>query len=42
MAVNALRKSSNDDDVISLAKTLIKNWKKLLGSKYANHICTSL
>ncbi|XP_022692851.1 transcription elongation factor S-II-like isoform X1 [Varroa jacobsoni] len=32
MAVNALRKSSNDDDVISLAKTLIKNWKKLLGS----------
>ncbi|OQR75926.1 transcription elongation factor S-II-like [Tropilaelaps mercedesae] len=32
MTVNSLRKSSNDDDVISLAKTLIKNWKKLLGS----------
>lgn len=30
MTVNALRKSSSDDDVISLAKTLIKNWKKFL------------
>lgn len=32
MTVNALRKSSKDDDVISLAKTLIKNWKKFLSS----------
>ncbi|XP_073987333.1 RNA polymerase II elongation factor [Rhodnius prolixus] len=31
MTVNALRKSSNDDEVISLSKTLIKNWKKFLG-----------
>jgi len=30
MSVNALRKSSNDDDVNSLAKSLIKAWKKLL------------
>lgn len=30
MTVNALRKSSTDDEVISLAKTLIKNWKKFL------------
>ncbi|XP_014249670.1 transcription elongation factor S-II [Cimex lectularius] len=33
MTVNALRKSSNDDEVISLSKTLIKNWKKFLGGK---------
>ncbi|KAF7991922.1 hypothetical protein HCN44_010723 [Aphidius gifuensis] len=30
MTVNALRKSSTDDDVISLSKVLIKNWKKFL------------
>lgn len=30
MTVNALRKSSTDDEVIALAKTLIKNWKKFL------------
>lgn len=30
MTVNALRKSSSDDEVISLSKTLIKNWKKFL------------
>jgi len=30
MTVNALRKSSQDEEVISLAKTLIKNWKKFL------------
>lgn len=30
MTVNALRKSSKDDEVISLSKTLIKNWKKFL------------
>lgn len=33
MTVNALRKSSSDDEVISLSKTLIKNWKKFLGGK---------
>ncbi|XP_014282275.1 transcription elongation factor S-II [Halyomorpha halys] len=32
MTVNALRKSSTDDEVISLSKTLIKHWKKFLGS----------
>ncbi|BES89454.1 Transcription elongation factor [Nesidiocoris tenuis] len=32
MTVNALRKSTTDDEVISLSKTLIKNWKKFLGS----------
>ncbi|XP_064486371.1 transcription elongation factor A protein 1-like [Ornithodoros turicata] len=30
MTVNSLRKSSNDDDVITLAKSLIKSWKRLL------------
>lgn len=30
MTVNALRKCSSDDEVISLSKTLIKNWKKFL------------
>ncbi|CAN7941797.1 unnamed protein product, partial [Ixodes pacificus] len=30
MAVNSLRKSSNDEEVITLAKLLIKSWKKLL------------
>lgn len=32
MTVNQLRKSSRDDEVISLAKSLIKNWKKFLGN----------
>ncbi|XP_055382026.1 transcription elongation factor S-II [Condylostylus longicornis] len=32
MTVNELRKSSKDDEVISLAKTLIKNWKRFLGN----------
>ncbi|KAL4715113.1 hypothetical protein ACJJTC_012160 [Scirpophaga incertulas] len=32
MTVNALRKSSKDEEVISLCKTLIKNWKKFLSS----------
>jgi len=32
MTVNELRKSSKDDEVISLAKNLIKNWKRLLGN----------
>jgi len=30
MTVNSLRKSSKDEDSISLAKQLIKNWKKFL------------
>jgi len=30
MTVNALRKSSSDEEVITLAKSLIKTWKKLL------------
>ncbi|KAK7100897.1 transcription elongation factor S-II-like [Littorina saxatilis] len=30
MTVNNLRKASSSDDVISLSKTLIKNWKRLL------------
>ncbi|XP_044268798.1 transcription elongation factor S-II isoform X1 [Tribolium madens] len=35
MTVNALRKSSKDDEVISLSKTLIKNWKKFLSGSNA-------
>lgn len=34
MTVNALRKSSSDEEVISLSKTLIKNWKKFLSGKF--------
>lgn len=34
MTVNALRKSSSDDEVISLSKTLIKNWKKFLSGMF--------
>lgn len=30
MTVNALRKSSKDDEVIALSRTLVKNWKKFL------------
>lgn len=30
MTVNSLRKSTSDDEVISLSKSLIKSWKKLL------------
>lgn len=36
MTVNALRKSSKDDEVIALAKTLIKNWKKFLSNSSDN------
>lgn len=32
MTVNELRKSSKDEEVISLAKTLIKNWKRFLAN----------
>lgn len=30
MTVNTLRKSSTDEEVIGLSKTLIKSWKKFL------------
>ncbi|XP_072270467.1 transcription elongation factor A protein 2 isoform X1 [Pyxicephalus adspersus] len=30
MSVNALRKQTNDEEVITLSKSLIKSWKKLL------------
>lgn len=33
MSVNALRKQSSDGEVIALAKSLIKSWKKLLGAR---------
>lgn len=33
LIVNNLRKSITDDDVGTLSKTLIKNWKKLLDTK---------
>jgi len=33
MTVNNLRKSISDEDVITLSKTLIKSWKKLLSDK---------
>lgn len=32
MSVNAIRKQSTDEEVTSLAKSLIKSWKKLLGN----------
>lgn len=32
MSVNALRKQSSDEELIALAKSLIKSWKKLLGT----------
>jgi len=32
MTVNSLRKNSQDEEVISLAKTLVKNWRKLLAN----------
>lgn len=37
MTVNELRKSSSDDEVISLSKTLIKNWKKFLSNSTASN-----
>ena len=30
MTVNALRKSSKDDEIITVAKSLIKTWKKFV------------
>ena len=31
MTVNVVRKASNKDDIQTVAKSLIKSWKKLLG-----------
>ena len=31
MSVNAIRKHCTDEEVIALAKVLIKDWKRLLG-----------
>ncbi|XP_056123532.1 transcription elongation factor A protein 1 [Rhinichthys klamathensis goyatoka] len=36
MSVNAIRKQSTDDEVTSLAKSLIKSWKKLLDEPAAD------
>lgn len=36
MTVNSLRKSVNDDQIVSLSKSLIKNWKKLLDDQKNN------
>uniref|UniRef100_A0A3Q1GE67 Transcription elongation factor n=1 Tax=Acanthochromis polyacanthus TaxID=80966 RepID=A0A3Q1GE67_9TELE len=36
MSVNAIRKQSTDEEVTSLAKALIKSWKKLLGGDKAS------
>lgn len=34
MSVNAVRKQSSDEEVQTLAKSLIKTWKKLLGTVF--------
>lgn len=39
MSVNALRKQSSDEEVIALAKSLIKSWKKLLGASQRHGLC---
>uniref|UniRef100_A0A8C9LBA2 TFIIS N-terminal domain-containing protein n=1 Tax=Pavo cristatus TaxID=9049 RepID=A0A8C9LBA2_PAVCR len=41
MSVNALRKQSTDEEVIALAKSLIKSWKKLLGKKITTFLSGS-
>lgn len=41
MSVNALRKQSTDEEVISLAKSLIKSWKKLLGKEISMFLSDS-
>lgn len=33
VAVNGVRKHCSDKEVVSLAKVLIKNWKRLLGER---------
>ncbi|XP_053091851.1 transcription elongation factor A protein 3 isoform X10 [Pangasianodon hypophthalmus] len=35
MSVNGIRKHCRDEDVVSLAKILIKNWKRLLDSSHS-------
>ncbi|KAI5628950.1 transcription elongation factor A protein 3 isoform X20, partial [Silurus asotus] len=35
MSVNGIRKHCSDEDVVSLAKILIKNWKRLLESSHS-------
>lgn len=50
MSVNAIRKHCTDEEVIALAKILIKDWKRLLGTLdfvtlqmiYARYIYDSL
>lgn len=42
MSVNAIRKQSTDEEVTSLAKSLIKSWKKLLGKQTSICKTTSL
>ena len=39
MSVNVLRKASTKEDLQGLAKSLIKNWKKLLGIKLKMLYC---
>ncbi|XP_029424302.1 transcription elongation factor A protein 2 isoform X5 [Nannospalax galili] len=39
MSVNALRKQSSDEELIALAKSLIKSWKKLLGASQLASCC---
>lgn len=34
MIVNNFRKSTKDDEIISLARSLIKSWKKLIGKTF--------
>jgi len=36
MTVNAIRKKSKEDQVITLAKALIKNWKKFINQGTSN------
>uniref|UniRef100_A0A8D0GSY6 Transcription elongation factor A3 n=1 Tax=Sphenodon punctatus TaxID=8508 RepID=A0A8D0GSY6_SPHPU len=37
VAVNAVRKHCSDEEVVALAKILIKNWKRLLGERVCRH-----
>lgn len=36
MSVNAVRKQSTDEEVQTIAKSLIKSWKKLVGKEMFN------
>uniref|UniRef100_A0A8C7WN04 TFIIS N-terminal domain-containing protein n=1 Tax=Oryzias sinensis TaxID=183150 RepID=A0A8C7WN04_9TELE len=38
MSVNSIRKHCTDEEVISLAKLLIKDWKRLLVSRCSDYI----